>query len=213
MIRYDMPQRSEEWFRVRCGKLTASDAGDMLAKGKGGEAVTRRDLRARLVAERLTGAPQGGVYVNEAMQRGIEAEPRAIAAYEARRGVLVDAVGFLGHDAWPTGCSPDGLVGEDALVEIKCGKTATHIRYLRDPQVLVADYRAQLTHALWISGRDHIDIVSFDDRLPDRLALVMAELRRDEIDLAAHEAAVRTFLDEIDRDVASLLGWGVMEGV
>jgi len=211
MIRYDMPQRSPEWFAVRCGKLTASDAGDMLARIKTGEAAARRDLRARLVAERLTGQPQSDGYVNDAMQRGIDVEPRALAAYEAMAGVLVSPVGFLAHDTLPAGCSPDGLVNDDGLLELKCPKTATHLGYLRDPSSLAAAYRAQLTHALWVSGRDYIDIMSFDDRLPERLSLVMVRLTEADVNLVAHAEAVRTFLDEVDRDVASLLGWGVME--
>lgn len=204
-----MPQRSTEWFAVRCGKLTASDAKDMLATIKTGEAAARRDLRARLVAERLTGRPQGDDYTNAAMAHGEQTEGDARQCYEAERGVLVDAVGFLAHDELAAGCSPDGLAG-DGLLELKCPKTATHIGYLRDATALVGAYRAQLAHALWISGAPWIDIASFDNRLPPRLQFVVARVTRAMVDLEAHETAVRKFLAEVDTEVAALQGWGVL---
>jgi hypothetical protein len=105
-------------------------------------------------------------------------------------------------------------VNDDGLLELKCPKTATHLGYLRDPSSLAAAYKAQLTHALWVSGRDYIDIVSFDDRLPERLQFVGARFEVTAEYLAEHEAAVRTFLDEVDREMrllGHLLGYGVME--
>lgn len=210
MIRYDMPQRSPEWFAIRCGKLTASDAKDMLATIKSGEAAARRDLRARLVAERLTGRPQDDGYTSDAMQHGIDTEAESRRCYESVRGILVEDVGFLGHDELLAGCSPDGLAG-DGLLELKCPKTATHISYLRDDSALVAAYRAQLTHALWVSGAPWIDIASFDNRLPARLQFVVMRLERSAVDLEAHESAVRKFLAEVENDVLSLQGWAALK--
>ncbi len=206
-----MAQRSPEWFQVRCGKLTASDAKDMLATIRTGEAAARRDLRARLVAERLTGRAQEEGYTSDAMQHGIDTEAAARRFYEVVRGVLVEDVGFLAHDELAAGCSPDGLA-DDGLLELKCPKTATHITYLREPQTLVSAYRAQLTHALWVSGAPWIDIASFDNRLPTPLQFVVVRVDRAAVDLVGHDRAVRAFLDEVDRDVAALLGWRVLAG-
>lgn len=206
-----MPQRSPEWRQIRCGKLTASDAEAIFAKGRGGEeATTRRDLRWKLVAEILSGQPQSDDYVNDAMRHGIDTEDAARRCHEARTGELVEAVGFLAHDELAAGCSPDGLVGV-GLLELKAPKTATHIGYMRDPDALVAKYRAQLTHALWVSGAPWVDIASFDPRLPAPLQYVSARVRRDAVDLKAHDAAVRKFLNEVELDVASLKGWSILK--
>lgn len=208
-----MPQRSPEWLAIRCGKLCASDAKDIFAKGRGSdESVSRRDLRWKLIAEQLSGQPQDESYTNPAMQHGIDTEAAARACYEAETGLLVQAVGFLAHDALAAGCSPDGLVG-DGLLELKCPKTATHIGYLRDDSTLVAAYKPQLTHALWVSGAPWIDIASFDNRLPPRLQFVACRVEVKQVDLAAHEAAVRKFLDEVTTEVRALHGWGVMAGM
>jgi hypothetical protein len=119
--------------------------------------------------------------------------------------VLVDPVGFLEHDTLAAGCSPDGLVG-DGLLELKCPKSATHVKYLRT-DALVDDYRHQVTHALWISGAPWCDLVSFDDRLPEDLRILVVRVKAADVDLVAHEAAVRAFLDEVRDDVLSLRGW------
>lgn len=202
-----MPQRSPEWLAIRCGKLTASDAKDIFAKGRGAEeATTRRDLRCKLVAERLSGQPQSDDYMNDAMRHGIETEDAARRCYEAETGLIMTPVGFLAHDTLAAGCSPDGLV-DDGLLELKCPKTFTHLVYRSDVSALVEKYRVQLTHALWVSGAPWIDVASFDNRLPGRLAFVRTRVTRESVDLAAHEAAVVKFLNEVDRDVASLQEW------
>ena len=205
-----MLQRSPEWQAIRAGKICASDAADMLDFLKGGkESAKRRDLRFKLMTERLTGLPSPSDYVNDAMQRGIDKEPEARSAYEALTGLLVDTVGFLEHDTLPAGCSPDGLVME-GILELKCPKSATHVRYLRT-DALITEYRAQLTHALWISGAPWIDIASFDDRFPPELSLVVVRLHAKDCDLTAHEAAVRAFLDELELDIQGVRGWRAVE--
>jgi hypothetical protein len=104
-------QRSPEWFAARCGRLTGSQAGDMLATVKSkGEAAGRRNLRAKLVVERLTGEPQEDGFDSEWMRRGRELEPRAFDEYEAATGNVVRRTGFLSHTELPVGCSLDGDV-------------------------------------------------------------------------------------------------------
>ncbi len=128
---HTIEQRTPEWFRLRAGKLTGSAAKDMLAKIKSGEAAARRNLKFKLVAERLTGQSQESGYINAAMQWGIDKEAEAIAAYEAATGAMVQAIGFVEHDEQPIGTSPDGFVGDDGIVSIKCPETATMIHYMR----------------------------------------------------------------------------------
>jgi hypothetical protein len=206
----DVPQRSEEWFAARAGRLTASNARDMLATIKSGEAAARRDLRMRLVVERLTGTAQDDGYVNDAMQRGIELEPDALAAYESLSGNLASAVGFLAHTDLMAGGSPDGVIGDfDGLVELKCPKSATHFGYLRNGVVPV-DYLPQLTHLLWLTGCPWIDFLSYDPRFPKKLQTFYVRLERDEKAIEEYDAKVRAFLDEVDREVSAAQGWDVL---
>lgn len=202
MKTFDVPQRSAEWFALRCGRLTGSCAADMLATIKSGEAAARRDLRLRLVCERLTGVAQEDGYVNGAMLRGIELEATARAAYEAHTGLLVSEVGFLAHDDLLAGCSPDGLV-EDGLLEIKCPKSATHLRYLRLDGV-PPEYRPQVIHNLWVTGAAWCDFVSFDDRFPAPLDYLVRRVVSTDVDLRAYELAVRLFLAEVERELEAV---------
>jgi putative phage-type endonuclease len=159
-------QRSPEWFAARLGRLTGSRAADMLSTIKTGEAAARRDLRMQLVCERLTNTLQEDAFINAAMQRGIDCEPLAFNAYEARTGNVAVRTGFLAHDDYLIGCSLDGHVGNFAgIVEMKCPKSATHLRYLR-ANVVPSDYLPQITHNLWVTGAEWCDFLSFDDRFP-----------------------------------------------
>lgn len=204
-------QRTPEWFAARAGRLTASNAKDMLATIKSGEAAARRDLRTRLVVERLTGEPQDDTYVNDAMQRGIELEPDALVAYEVLSGNLATAVGFLAHTGLMAGGSPDGVIGDfEGLVELKCPKSATHFSYLRNG-VVPAEHLAQLTHLLWLTGCPWIDFLSFDPRFPKELQTFYVRLERDEQAIEAYDAKVRAFLEEVDREVAAAQGWRALK--
>lgn len=204
MIVHDIEQRSEAWFKARLGRLTGSTASDMLATIKSGEAAVRRDLRVRLVVERLTGRTQEDGYTNAAMQRGTEKEPDALAAYEASTGLVAWPIGFLAHDDLMAGCSPDGLVDDGAgLLELKCPKSATHLSYIKSGKV-PANHIPQLTHNLWITGALWADFVSFDDRFPTELQIVRYRLLASDVDLKAYELMVRLFLAEVDKEVAEL---------
>lgn len=195
-------QRSAEWFAARCGKLTGSCAADVFAKVKSGEAAGRRDLRTRLVVERLTGQTQDdGGFVSKDMQRGTDLEPEAFAAYEAETGTMVQRAGFLLRSDLPVGCSPDGVIGDyDGILELKCPKAATHLRYLRAPGTLPAEHVAQVHHALFVTGAAYVDFCSFDPRFPPDLRLFLVRVTRESVDLAAYELAVRLFLDEVQKE-------------
>lgn len=203
----DAPQRSPEWFAARLGRLTGSVASDMLATIKSGEAAVRRDLRMRLVCERLTGQPQEDVFINAAMQRGTECEPLALGAYEVATGNLVQSTGFLAHVTYQAGCSLDGHVGDFyGIVELKCPKTATQVRYWRTGGV-PSEHMPQILHNLWLSGAAWCDFVSWDDRLPAHLHTYIARVEAKDLDLAAYEKKALAFLQEVDLEVSSLMGF------
>lgn len=197
-------QRTPEWHQARVGQLTGTCAGDMLATIKTGEAAARRDLRMRLVCERLTGQSQEDAYINAAMQRGIDKEQDAFAAYEALTGELALPVGYVAHDSLPAGCSPDGEIGNyRGILELKCPKTATHLGYLRADK-MPSTYLPQITHNLWITGAEWCDFFSFDDRLPEALRCFCVRVHREDVDLNAYELTVRLFLNEIDAEIEAL---------
>ena len=126
-----MEQRSAEWYAARCGSLGASQLNEALATTKSGWGASRENLKNRIIAERLTGIPTE-TYQNDAMIWGVETEDAARKAYEAATGVFVDEMGIAYHPVLKhTHASPDGLVGEDGLIEIKCPKSTTHVETLR----------------------------------------------------------------------------------
>lgn len=197
----DAEQRSSEWFAARAGRATGSRAADILGKLKSGkESAARRDYRMQLVAERLTGTPQDDGYVNSAMQRGIELEQLARAAYEARTGNIVRTTGFLAMPNHMVGCSLDGDIDDfQGIIEIKVPKTATHLGYIRANQA-PTEYLPQITHNLWVSGAAYCDFVSFDDRLPEHLQFFCIRVERDSKALEEYEAELDRFLSEVDAE-------------
>lgn len=200
----DAPQRSPEWFAARVGRLTGSCAGDMLARIKSGEAACRRDLRTRLVCERLTGQPQEDSYINADMQRGIDKEPDAFAAYEALTGQMVSRTGFLAHNTLMAGCSLDGHIGDFAgILELKCPRSANHLRYLR-AGVVPTEHLPQIIHNLFITNASWCDFVSFDDRFPAALQVFRVRVAIEDVDLEAYHLALSLFLTEVEKDVEAV---------
>lgn len=198
-----MNQGSPEWFAARLGKVTASRIVDVMATIKSGEAAARANYRAELVAERLSGVSAEG-FTSSAMERGTELEPFARAAYEAHGLVLADQVGFVDHPSIPySGASPDGLVGDLGLVEIKCPNTATHIGYLT-AGIVPAKYQPQMLWQMACTGREWCDFVSYDPRLPGNLSLFVIEFERDDKRIKEIEAEVVRFLDEVKETIAKL---------
>lgn len=196
-------QGSPEWFAQRVGKVTASRLADVLAKIKTGEAAARATYRAELVAERLTGktAPS---FTNAAMQWGTDCEPLARAAYEAETGRIVVETGMVEHPTIQmTGASPDGLVDDDGLLEIKCPETKAHIETLlaRKPPT---KYVPQMMWQMACTGRAWVDFVSFDPRMPAGMQLFIVRVNRDEDLIAEYEEEVRSFLREVDLTLTRL---------
>ena len=199
-----MDQGTEEWFTIRIGKVTASRVADVIAKTKTGYSATRDNYMAQLICERLTGL-KGESFTNAAMQHGTDTEPLARAAYEALQDVLVDEVGFVPHPSIEmAGASPDGLVGDDGLLEIKCPNTATHIETLIS-KVVPGKYNTQMQFQMACTGRQWCDFVSFDNRLPEMFQLFVTRVPRDEVFIRLIESEIVQFLAELDDKINKLM--------
>jgi putative phage-type endonuclease len=192
-------QGTEEWHLLRAGKVTSSKISDMMAKGKGSaESAGRRNYRAQLVAERLTGEVETDGYKNDAMQRGNDLEDAARSCYEFEGGQEVKQVAFILHpEIENKGSSPDGLVGEEGQIEIKCLNTANHIDILLK-NVIPTTYLKQMHDQMGCSGRLWNDFVSYDPRMPEELQLVVIRLMRDQAIIDEINAATVDFLAEVD---------------
>ena len=200
----EMKQQTEEWYAARLGKVTASRLADLMAKTKSGPSASRANYLADLVAERLTGRKADG-FTNAAIDWGVKAEPLARAAYEVEIGVMVEEVGFIDHPLISmTGASPDGLVGSDGMVEIKAPNTATHIATLLDGKA-PSKYVPQMQWQMASAGRQWVDFVSFDPRMPADMQLFIVRVPRDDVLIAEYEKEVISFLGEVDSTVEKLI--------
>lgn len=192
----EIQQGTPEWFAQRLGKATASRIKDIVAKTKTGYSTSRDKYLTQLLLERLTGTVAES-YSDAAMAWGNDTEPFARAAYEAQKGVMVDQVAFINH---PTiemaGASPDGLVGDDGLVEIKCPMSHTHLESLLGG--LDDQYKVQVQWQMACTGRKWTDLCSFDPRFPAELQLVIKRFERDDAFIATLEEEVIKFLKELD---------------
>jgi putative phage-type endonuclease len=196
-------QGSPEWFAQRLGKVTASRVADVIAKTKTGYSTSRDNYMAQLVCERMTGTVAES-FTNAAMAHGVETEPLARAAYEAHADVLVDEVAMITHPTIEAaGASPDGLVGDDGLLEIKCPNTATHIDTLLT-QTVPGKYITQMQWQMACTGRKWCDFVSFDPRLPTELQLFVKRVPRDDAYIQMLEKEVVQFLTELDGKIKKL---------
>ena len=197
----NIEQGTDAWKQIRSGKVTASMISNVLMKP---ETAGFRDYQAQLVAEILTGKPQGSDYTNVHMQFGSETEPLARSAYEAETGFSVDEVGLCIHPSIErAGASPDGLVGNSGLVEIKCPKPATHLAYLI-AGVVPAGYKNQMMWQMACTERDWCDFVSFRPDLPEHLQLFIVRFKRDSEKILKLETAVISFLSTVDAMLAKL---------
>ena len=198
-----MEQGTDAWFIARIGKVTASRVADLMAKTKTGYSASRDNYMAQLVCERLTQTKAEG-FTNAAMEWGTEQEPFARAAYEAKTGVMVQEVGFVPHPAieW-AGASPDGFVGNDGLVEIKCPNTATMIDTLLTGKV-PGKYNIQMQFQMACTGRYWCDYVVFDPRMPAKAQLFVKRVFRDDAFIQEMEAEIVNFLAEVNVQIQQL---------
>lgn len=198
-----MDQRTEEWFSARLGKVTASRVADLMAKTKSGPSASRANYMADLIVERLTGQRAEG-FTSAAMQWGTDTEPQARAAYEFHTDANVVEDGFCLH---PTiadfGASPDGLVGDVGLLEIKCPNTAAHLDVLLTGAI-PAKYVTQMQAQMACTGRAWCDFVSFDPRMPGEMQMFLKRVARDDAFIAEMEGEVSAFLAELTQKLDAL---------
>jgi putative phage-type endonuclease len=192
----EIAQGTPEWLKARLGCATASRANDFCAAET---TAAYQNLLWQLVAERETQIVEEA-YVNADMQRGTEMEPIARAAYEAHTGTFVTQTGFWLHPIPFFGASPDGLVGDEGLIEIKCPRTSTHLRY-RSENKAPTQYKRQMICQLLCTGRKWVDFVSFDNRVRDskQLFIVRFEPKQSELDEMLEK--VQAFLDNVEKEM------------
>jgi putative phage-type endonuclease len=198
-----MDQRSDEWFKARLGKVTASRVADVMARTKSGYSASRANYMAELICERLTGQPAER-FSNAAMQWGTDNEPHAKASYSFMRDAAIEDVGFIPHGTISDfGASPDGLIGPDGLIEVKCPNTATHLETLLSDGI-DGKHLTQMQVQMACTGRQWCDFVSFDPRLPVDMQLFVKRVERDNARITEIESEVSAFLGEIAKKLDAL---------
>lgn len=201
----DCEQKSPEWYAARAGRLTGTGATLMLAKTQSGAVSSgRRNLRAKLVLERVTGKTQEDDYVSRDMQRGIDLEPEAFGEFEALTGAILHRSGFLswGDDF---GCSLDAHIGGfEELVSIKCPNDATHMAYLFG-KTIPKDYMDQCRHELWGTGAKRHHFMSYNPNFPEKLRAFYVTMERSEFDITSYEAEAIKFMAEVHAEADKLL--------
>jgi putative phage-type endonuclease len=196
-------QGSPDWFTERCGKVTASRVGDLIARTKTGWSASRAGYMGQLIAERVTGKPALNPS-SATMRWGHEHEPLAKAAYAFRTDLDVESVGFIGHPTIAmSGASPDGLIGSDGLIEVKCPLSTTHLETLAAGEMPLK-HLPQIQWQLACTGRAWCDFVSFDPRMPEELKLFVQRVPRDDDYIGELEGFITTFLEKIELRVADL---------
>lgn len=197
-------QRTDAWFAARCGLVTASRAKDVMTKGRGSEpSKTRQSYIDELVSERLTGRSES--FSNAATDWGQEQEYHAVSAFEELTGEMVQIVGFIQHPTYMAGASPDGLIGDDYTVEVKCPYNSTrHLRCFVEG--MPDEHMPQVQFQLWITGRKACRFISYDPRiLNERLRLFTTTVLRNDEYIARLEIEVVKVCQEVDAKVGEIL--------
>ena len=205
----DEIQGSEEWHSARLGKVTASKLIDVLTKGKGeAESLTRAKYRMDLACEMLS-STRAESFTNDAMARGTELEPIARMFYEVKFNLAVKEVGFINHPTVPmSGASPDGLVGDDGLIEIKCPNKNTHGNTILTGDI-PAKYMSQMQWQMACTGRQWCDYVSFCPEMLFDLQMYVKRVPRDDEFIAKAEVAVVKFLEEVLEIITQIKGYKI----
>ncbi len=193
----ELEQGSAEWHRLRLGKVTASRMSDVLSKGRGkAPSKTAQTYMMELIAERLTGEAKP-FFENDAMRWGTETEPQARSMYEVNNNfVSVDEVAFIEHSEF-VGVSPDGLIGEDGMLEIKCPTTITQIKRALTYDYS-EDYKAQIQMQLWVAQREWCDFVSFDPRIDCDASFLQQRVYRDEEFIDNMKVVTTSFVERMN---------------
>ena len=203
--RIAVEQGTDAWHQLRLGKVTASRVADILAKTKTGPSASRQNYLIELAIQRTTGIIQES-YSNAAMEWGTQTEPQARVAYEVKSGNFVDQVAFIDHPniEW-FGCSPDGLVSDKGLIEIKCPNSPTHWEYFKSKEP-PKKYFIQMQAQMAVTGKDWCDFVSFDPRMPERSQLLIVRVDRDSKFINEMIVEIQQFLSEVEVEVNLMKG-------
>ncbi|WP_317992900.1 lambda exonuclease family protein [Bartonella gliris] len=203
-----MEQRTAEWFQARLGKVTASNIYNVLSKtAKGLPTSKYEDYKIKLMTERLTGEISQS-YTTPAMQWGIEHEDDALKEYEFIYDTEVTRCGFIPHPKIEmAGASPDGLIGDDGLVEVKCPQSINHLRFFMDDEIK-PEYLAQMQFQMACTGRKWCHFISYNPQFVGRstgLRMKIKRIHRDEKQIEEINKAVESFLAEINQDMKQIL--------
>lgn len=198
----DMLQGSELWHQIRLGKVTGIGMKSVLSNGRGSAPSKMSETyMMELIAEKLTGQAKP-FFENDAMKWGTETEPQARAMYELNSGNDVVEVAFIERNEF-IGVSPDGLIGDDGMIEIKCPETTTQLkRALTDSYS--KDYTTQIQMQLWVSGRAWCDFLSFDPRLDIDASYLLQRVYRDENFIEDMAEKTKLFIDKMNEILTKL---------
>lgn len=203
----EIQQGSAEWLQMRAGRLTASRLEKILTGPRGGQNYGRDALRSLIVAEIVTGTPQDPPLNSPAVLWGTQNEPEAREAYQEWSGLPVAQVAFVEHPTiGSAGASPDGLVGEDGNLEIKCPTSPTHLETVFS-RAMPVKHMPQVQWQMACTGRRWTDFVSYDPRVPRELQLFVVRVPRNEAYIAKIEADARAFLDEVFERVREIYNY------
>ena len=198
-------QGTKEWFDLRLGKVTASRVADILAKTKTGASASRQNYLIELALQRITGTFEQS-FTSQAMQDGVDRESQARVLYEVTTGEFVDQVPFIDH---PTiqgfGASPDGLVQEKGLIEVKCRNNANHWEVIKADEI-PKKYWIQMQAQLSCSGREWNDYVGYNPNFPDKSKLFVKRVYRDGEFIIFMETEIKQFLAEVEAEVQQMKG-------
>lgn len=199
-----MEQRTDDWFAARCGRITASRLADLMAKTKSGYSASRKNYMMELICQRLTGKVEQG-FTSGPMMRGTELEPVAREMYVLNQfDAEVKEIGFITHPVIDGfGASPDGLVNDDGLIEIKCPNTATHLETMRTGKPK-REYILQMHAQMMCTGRKWCDFVSYDNRLPEYLSYFETRIYRDDALVEDIEMEVTSFLSDLESELEAI---------
>ena len=199
----DVEQGSAEWKEMRLGKITASRMHEVMSNGKGGNPSKMSETyMIELITEKLTGKPKD-FFENDAMRWGTKTEPMAREVYYVKNDfAIVEEVAFIELNDY-VGVSPDGLIGEDGMLEIKAPTTQTQIKRALSAD-FSADYKAQIQAQLWVSGRDWCDFVSYDPRIDCKSSFLQVRVFRDNDYIKIMEEKVTAFTLEMKSKIEML---------
>lgn len=194
-------QGSDEWHAARLGKITASKISDVMMKPT---TAGYNNYMSQLICERLTGTPTE-TFISDAMKHGTETEPQARAMYELETGTEVKEVGFIDHPTIDgTGASPDGLCGDDGLVEIKCPQPTKHIKNLTGGSI-DKGYMLQMQWQMECAGRKWCDFVSFNPSLPETMQMHITRVDFDPLLVVDIKKAVSDFTSAMNEKIEKLI--------